>query len=75
MTPFAAVVNGTAMMPSWLYRIVRAIVPAFREQDERLQRTASLVAAAQATRDRFDTVMQVRASYTRAGRRLGDLRR
>lgn len=70
----AVLVAGDPMMPDWLYRILRRFSPSLRAQEYRLARTDALVAASRRTRHNAERVQLLLHSYTRAGRRLDDLR-
>ena len=63
------------MMPNWLYRIVRELVPPLRDQERRMARTALTVAESATVRHQSERVRRLLHSYTRANRRLSDMRR
>lgn len=60
-------------MPRWLYRIVR-VLPVVRRSEERMARTYAEIAKARMTRSESRLVSEMVQSYTRAGRRLTDIR-
>ena len=70
----AAIQAGDPTMPEWLYRIARFFVPALREQEERIAKTAEIVREAKRIRTDADRVQRLLRSYTRANRRLSDVR-
>lgn len=65
---------GELTMPDWLYRLLRRVSPSLRAQERRLAETQVELATAQRVRNRSDRIQRMLHSYTRAGRRLGDLR-
>lgn len=77
MRDYAAALQpaGDVMMPSWLYRIMRWLVPMVRDQEERLERTDREVRQARLVRHQSVRLRRLVHSYTRANRRLSDMRR
>ena len=69
-----AIPTGDPTMPEWLYRIARFLVPALRDQDERIAETARVVSEARRIRTDAVRVQRLLHSYTRANRRLSDVR-
>lgn len=70
----AAIPSGDQTMPEWLYRIARFLVPALREQEQRIARTARVIDDSRRIRSDAQRVQRLIHSYTRANRRLSDLR-
>lgn len=68
-----ATLAGDAMMPEWLYRLVRRL-PIVRRSEERMARTQHEITLAREERAASQKVRALVHSYTRAGRRLGDVR-
>ena len=70
----AVIPSGEPMMPDWLYRALRFFVPALRDQDERIAETARVVKESKRIRTDAMRVQKLIHSYTRANRRLSDMR-
>lgn len=71
----AVVGSGDQTMPEWLYRIARFFVPALRDQEQRIAHTARVVSESRRIRSDAQRVQRLIHSYTRANRRLSDMRR
>ena len=70
----AVIPSGDLTMPDWLYRIARFFVPALREQERRIAETARVVSESKRIRTDAMRVQRLIHSYTRANRRLSDVR-